>query len=163
MIIPSILEKNLKAIQDKVAVLDKNCTLFQIDVSDGKLVHGEPTFTDIAKLDNIPTDANFELDLMVERPDLFVEKRVTNVFKICANIKATKYITSFIQKAKELDYITGISVNLDTPLSLIDPLVPIVDFIQFMGVEAGAQGRNFNKKVIAKIKEFKEKYPEIEI
>lgn len=162
MIIPAILEKEFSEVKKKVAELDQYTATFQIDVADGKLVDGE-TFTDIKLLDSIQTEATFEIDLMVENPQDYVEERVLSVFKISANIKATDKIPEFIEKAKSLDYVVGISINIDTPLELIEPLLNEIDYVQFMDVKPGGQGRNFDSKVIKKIKEFIEKHPTIEI
>jgi len=162
MIIPAILETDFSEIKKKVAELEQETSIFQIDVADGKLVDGK-TFLDISKLDEIETEATFEVDLMVENPQNYVKERILSVFKISANIKAMENIPEFIQKAKALDYVVGISINLDTPIELIEPLLGNLDYVQFMDIVAGGQGRKFDQKVITKIKEFKERHPYIEI
>ena len=154
MIIPAILEKNFTEIKNKILLLDQFCPNFQIDIVDGHATDGE-SYLNAKMLDTIQTEATFELDLMVENPQDYVNERIVSVFKVCANINALKNIPEFIQKAKEQDYLVGVSINVDTPLDLIDSLVGDLDYIQFMGVVPGAQGRTFDKKVIAKIKDFK--------
>jgi len=162
MIIPAILEKDFSEIKSKIAELDQYTAIFQIDIIDGKITKGE-TFLLPELLDQVQTEATFELDLMVENPQDFVQERILSVFKVCANIKAMQNIPAFIQKAKEQDYVVGVSINLDTPLDLIEPLLSEIDYIQFMGVTPGAQGRKFDKKTIEKITEFKKEHPYFEI
>lgn len=162
MIIPAILEKEFSEVKKKVAELDQYSATFQIDVIDGKVTDGE-TFLDIKLLDSIETESTFEVDLIVDNPQDYVEERVLSVFKISANIKATDKIPEFIEKAKALDYVVGISVNLDTPLELLEPLLSEIDYVQFMDIQPGKQGRKFDKKVIEKVKEFIKEHPSIEV
>ena len=162
MLIPAILETEFNEIKRKVGELDQYTALFQIDIEDGKLVNGK-TFLNPKMLDQIETDATFEMDLMVNNPQDFVRERILSVFKVCANIRAADKIPEFIQKAREQDYVVGISINIDTPIELVEPLLTEIDYIQFMGIIPGGQGRKFDKKVINKIKDFKDKYPSMEM
>ncbi|KKP78310.1 MAG: Ribulose-phosphate 3-epimerase [Candidatus Nomurabacteria bacterium GW2011_GWC2_35_35] len=58
----------------------------------------------------------------------------------------------------------GISININTSLEQIFPLINNVDFVQFMGIEkVGFQGQEFNKKVLENIKILKERFPDLVI
>jgi len=163
MIIPVILEESFTEVKNKVEIIGDDAPLIQIDIVDGKVTAGK-TFLNPILLDTIKTDTTFELDLMVENPQDYVRSRILSVFKICANINATNNIPEFIKRAKNLDYVVGISINLDTPLELLEPLLSEIDYVQFMGVIPGSQGKNkFDKKVLTKIKEFTKKHPGMEI
>lgn len=159
MIIPTILEPEFLEVKRKIELLEQYTPMFQIDIVDGKLTDGK-TFLEPKLLDTIATESTFELDLMVENPQDYVQNRILSVFKVCANIKASKNIPEFIQKAKEQDYVVGISINLDTPMELIEPLLGEIDYVQFMDVIPGTQGKQkFNPKVITKVKNFIKEYP----
>lgn len=163
MIIPTILEETFTEVKKNVEIIGDDAPLIQIDIVDGKITDGK-TFLNPSLLDSIQTDTTFELDLMVENPQDYVKSRILSVFKVCANIKATNNIPDFIKRAKNLDYVVGISVDLDTPLELLEPLLSEIDYVQFMSVVPGSQGKNkFNKKVITQIKEFTKKHPTMEI
>ena len=162
MIIPAILEKDIIEIKNKVQMLQDECSLFQIDVADGSLVNGS-TFLSVKSLDQIDTDSTFELDLMVKNPQDYVKQRILSVFKVCTYIKANSNVEEFIKRAKSLDYITGISVDSLTDISEIEKYISDIDYIQFMGVEPGGQGRPFDKKIINKVKEVKDLYSFIDI
>lgn len=163
MVIPAILEQDFSEVKNKIELIDQETALIQIDVVDGKVTAGK-TFLNPKLLDTLQTDTTFELDLMVENPQDYVKTRIMSVFKVCANINALDNIPEFIQKARAQEYVIGISINLDTPLELIEPLLSEIDYVQFMGVVPGSQGKNkFDKKVVQKIKEFKKKHPDMEI
>jgi len=58
----------------------------------------------------------------------------------------------------------GISINIDTPLEKVFPLIANVDFLQCMGIDkVGFQGQEFDEKVIENIKILREKFPDIVI
>ena len=160
MIIPGILEKTLEDIQKKIEIVEKNVDLVQIDVVDNILVSGE-TFLDLEKLDSINTKCDLEIHLMVENPHKYVFK-IKNTIKYLSQIESD-HIQDFINKSKYLGYKTGLSISPDTPNYVLDPYLEQVDYIQFMGVIPGAQGRPFEPKVLEKIKEFKLLHPRIEI
>jgi len=161
MIIPTILEPEFSEVKRKIELLEQYTPMFQIDIVDGKLTEGK-TFLTPKLLDTIATETTFELDLMVENPQDYVQERIMSVFRVCANVKATDNIPEFIEKAKEQDYVVGISINLDTPIELIEPLLGEIDYVQFMDVVPGTQGKQkFNPKVIDKIKDFIKGYPDM--
>ena len=58
-----------------------------------------------------------------------------------------------LDRANKLGFITGISLNPETPVSVITPLLKKVNLIQLMGIHPGAQGRTFDENTISKIKE----------
>jgi ribulose-phosphate 3-epimerase len=54
----------------------------------------------------------------------------------------------------------GVALNIDTPNEQIYPLIPVVDFVQFMGIaKIGFQGEPFDERVLAKIADLRGKYP----
>ncbi len=162
MVIPTILEKDFQQVKNKVTLLEKRATLIQIDIADGKIVEGE-TFLDKESLTTLETISTIELDLMVENPQEWIEIQNNKIVKACANILAKTNIPAFITTAKNKNIKVGISINPDTTLNEYEEFVPQVDFVQFMGVIPGAQGRTFENSVIAQIIEFKNKYPQMEI
>lgn len=159
MIIPGILEKTLEDIQNKIKIVENNVDLVQIDVVDNILVSGQ-TFLDLEKLDSINTKCKFEIHLMVENPHKYVFE-LKNATKYISQIESD-HILDFINKSKELGYITGLSINPDTPNHTLDPYLEQIDYVQFMGVIPGAQGKPFESKVLEKIKDFKLLHPRIE-
>jgi len=58
-----------------------------------------------------------------------------------------------LDRANKLWLYTGISLNPETPVSVITPLLKKVNVIQLMGIHPGAQGRTFDENTISKIKE----------
>jgi ribulose-phosphate 3-epimerase len=161
MIIPTILEKNKDEILNKINIIDGNVPHFQIDFVDPTLFSGD-TYLETGYLNELDLRSSVELDLMVKNPVEYLDKKIKNVTKIMANINGQN-ISDFINISNDMAYITGISVNLDNVLEQYYTFVDDIDFIQFMGVLPGGQGRGFDKKVIENIVQFGEDFPDVPV
>jgi ribulose-phosphate 3-epimerase len=162
MIIPVILEESFEGIKKKVQLIDFVAKVIQIDFADGNLVDGK-TFLDIYKLDEIKTDAEFDIHLMVKDPITFLDRKVHRVFKICSQIEADFDVANFIERARELEYLVGLSLNFETDIDTVEKYVSDLDFVQFVSVEPGGQGRKFHNEVIEKIGKFRERHSGVKI
>lgn len=172
MIIPAILEKDLKDILNKVDLVKDVAKTIQIDVLDNTLIKGS-TFTNLNKLKNIDPEIEITIHLMVGNPKEYVKKlngpfifnkgKLSNVSTLITQLIEDKNeILEFIKLAKASGYKTGLSINTDQDISLLIPFLDKVDVIQFMGVHPGKQGNDFLPEVINKIIDFKSKFPGIE-
>lgn len=58
----------------------------------------------------------------------------------------------------------GLSLLMETPLSVLDPVIASCDAVQLMGIRTlGAQGAPFDPEVISRVKELHAKYPDLTI
>ena len=160
MIIPGIFEIDFEEIKRKIKLVESATRLIQIDFADGELVDGK-TLLDIYKLDEIDTMANFDLDLMVQNPIKFLEKKVQKAEKISMLIDAEKYIEKFIEMAKKLKYKVGLSLRPLTPVEKIEEYLDELDYVQFFTIRPGGSGREFQVEVLEKLENFKNDYPSI--
>lgn len=56
----------------------------------------------------------------------------------------------------------GLAINLDTPLTFIEPYLSQISYVQFMGTERiGKQGQPFDRRVIERTRAFHAKYPDL--
>lgn len=161
MIIPGILEKTAKEIQKKIKLIHKVSEIIQIDVADNILVSGSSE-SDPKKLKNLRALCPIELHLMVKNPVEYLEYDLTNFSKISAQIEGEN-INAFVNAAVTMGYSVGLSINPETPNSSLDEYLPVINYIQFMAVTPGAQGRDFNYEVLEKIKDFRNRHDSIEI
>ena len=158
MIIPGILETDFEEIEKKIGLVEGKVERIQIDIADGELVDGK-TFLGIEQIGNLKTTAELELHLMVENPLEFVETKINNVGRVCAQIEAILYVEDFVKNAHEKVYVVGLSLSPESELKELKPYIDHIDFVQFMTVIPGEQGRPFEDSVLEKIKEFKNLWP----
>ncbi len=90
---------------------------------------------------------------------LFIDYVVAGASRIVLHVEAKGNILEAIEKLKGKVEI-GLALNIDTSLDVLEAYKNKIQYIQLMGIDnVGFQGQAFDEKVIAKIKEVKEKYP----
>ena len=169
MIIPAILEKDIKECERKIKLVEGACSAVQIDILDNTIVPGE-TFQDLQNLEEIETLVDITIHFMVKDPINFIRKlgflfppnttKINGVSTLITQVADIQETENFLKYAKDLGYKTGISINSDQDILPLEGLIQGADIIQFMGVEPGKQGGEFIPSVLEKIKNFKNKYPE---
>ncbi len=158
MIIPGIFETDFEIIKKQIKEMEGVAQIVQIDIDDGLIDNGL-TFLDYERFNEIQTKLQYDLHLMVAHPIKFLEKPITNVVKVCTHVEAYDDIWEFLKKGKSIGYKVGLSIHLDSEPESWMKYVETCDFIQFMGVIPGAQGRKFDTTVLEKIEEFKKVFP----
>jgi ribulose-phosphate 3-epimerase len=151
-----------------------------VDICDGQFTPApswpykkhDTNFDSITKEDRgLPfwEEVEYEFDLMVNKPEDVVEKYVAaGATRIVLHAESKGDIAGAIEKLEGKVEI-GLALNIDTPLDALEPYSDKlqegkVQCIQLMGIDnVGFQGQVFDKKVIAIIKEVKEKYPNLPI
>lgn len=185
-IIPAIIPKDFRDLEDKMSLVSGLIAIVQIDVLDGKLTPSkswpfvntpDQDFLRIIKEDEgFPfwEELDFEVDLMVEEPEKYIEdwvkagaKRVILHFESFGNIERAKSaIAQFKDKfsipGSPLNIEIGIAVGVETPDESYKELISEVDFIQFMGInKIGFQGESFDERVLNKIENTRKEYPKV--
>ena len=123
---------------------------------------------------------DFEADLMVKHPENIVDDWISaGAKRVIIHIESTPDPLSLFQKIK-LEYgasdessygvETGVALNIETPNEEVYELLsevddegePAIDSVQFMGIEnIGYQGEPFDERVFEKIRELRERFPDI--
>lgn len=170
MIIPAILERNFKDIQNKVNLIDKVSSTIQIDVVDNTIIEGD-TFLDLKKLTQLKTKNDITIHFMVEDPlkylkgagffSLLNKGKIEGVSTIITQLINPDKLNQLIKFLEKNKYKIGLSINADEDTSLLRPYLANLDLIQFMGVTPGKQGNNFIPSVLDKIKRFKMDFPKV--
>ncbi len=183
-IIPAIIPVSRQDLEDKLLQLQGIADRVQIDVVDGIAAtpaawpfsapvssHGSPE--SVAEALSFMGTLHVEADLMVEdaqaamRPWIDAganrivihSERVHALPKLLSDIH-TRYghDTAFTPGILSI----GLAIHAATDISLIEPFLGKVDYVQFMGIaNIGKQGEPFDQRVMPKIRAFKKKYPQM--
>ena len=141
-IIPAILATDVSNLKLKLADIPQEIEFVHIDVLE----------TDIWA--NI--DRDFEAHLMVKKPGQIINKWVKRgakrIILHSLGSRASKLIGTEI----------GLGVELDVPIEKIFPLISQIDFIHLMSIaQIGKQGHSLDERIFDRIREVKEKFPQI--
>ena len=155
---PSILSADFSVLGEEIkTVTDAGAKYIHIDVMDGAFVksisYGMPVIKSIRKC----TDAVFDVHLMVNEPiryiDDFAESGadiITVHQEACSDLEAT--IAAIRKAGKKV----GVSINPDTPVSVLENAVQLCDMVLIMSVFPGFGGQSFIPHSLDKIRETKE-------
>jgi ribulose-phosphate 3-epimerase len=170
-IIPAILPKDFAEIEEKIGLIRGFAKTVQIDVCDGQFVPNatwpyrkeDDTFKKIlSEAEGLPgwQDLNFEIDMMVNKPEDHVDEWVSaGATRIIIHVEARGDVAAAVESLQGRAEI-GLALNIETPLSALEPFKDKIQFVQCMGIDhIGFQGQGFDTKVIDKVKEVKAVFP----
>ena len=155
MISPSILGGNFSNVADDIAAIaSSGADYAHFDVMDGHFV---PEITFGAKMveDARPlTDLVFDVHLMIDEPERTVGRfAAAGAGIITVHAEATRHIWRTLALIKESGAEAGVAINPGTPVSFIESVLPIADYILVMTVNPGWGGQRFIPECIEKIRE----------
>ena len=171
-IIPSILEKNILDIKEKIEKIENLVQWIQIDVCDGEFASPVTwPFTEsdldsaIHELKDITTKINIELHLMTLRPEEILDEWIdTPVKRIFIHHEATSKEELDLTVLDMSTTQSGLALNLETPVDVVDEFIAHIDDIQLMSIaKIGQQGALFDERVMNKIKQLRKRYPKVKI
>jgi len=144
-IIPAILPKGEKDLEEKIAALPPEITFIHYDVLEENIW--------------VPIPQDFEVHLMVEEPERLFSKWIERGAKRLSTHVVTPELAKFRGQAE-----IGLAVELDKPLSEVIPFVDFVDFIHLMSIEEiGAQGHPLDERIFARLAELQKQFPNVPI
>ncbi len=156
LIVPAILTDSLATFSEQLKKVEKDFSSIQIDVMDGLFVNNT-SFTEREQVNELNSEAYFELHLMVKDPmsEMALWTDVANVNSAVFHIESDVDPEECVRHIRKHGWKAGIALNPETPLSKALPYLKMVDEVLFMTVHPGHQGSVFVEEVLEKIKEFK--------
>ncbi|MDO8471509.1 MAG: hypothetical protein Q7S49_02790 [bacterium] len=145
-VIPAILATSASDLNLKLAKIPKEIKLVHVDVLE------EDIWVDASGI-------NFEAHLMVSRPEEIIERWVERGAKRIIVHELNEEINKFRDRVE-----IGLAVELDVPIEETFQLIPKVDFVHLMAIDAlGTQGDDFEPVIFDRIKKVKETFPQMTI
>ena len=157
MIIPDILETTKDAVVEKIKLIENVTPLIHIDVMDRVLFNGQ-AIKDVEFLSSVISEADFELHLMVKNPLEYVKKAIPTVRRIVSQVESD-HVKEFVIEGKRLGYEIGLSIDIETPTSAVEPYLERIDYVQFMSINTGKSGQKLKPEVYGKIEQFNTELP----
>ena len=151
---PSILSADFSKLGNEIQDLEKaGADFIHIDVMDGHFV---PNITIgpevINKLRNY-TLLPFDVHLMISPVHDFIKNFAeAGADIITIHPEATKDLTDSIKKIKSYNKKAGVSLNPETPVDKVLPILNLIDLVLIMSVNPGFGGQKFMKETLEKVK-----------
>lgn len=178
-IVPAVLPSSRKDLEEKLALFVRLPSIrrIQIDVVDGRFATpaswpytAPPEFALMVEhgemLPHLAEHIEYEIDLMcldalpvAESWLALGASRLT--FHAESMIDIGQLHTAHSRFGKDAVTI-GVALNIASDLSLIEPFVEQIEYVQFMGIaNIGRQGQPFDTRVLEKIRTFHHRHPPI--
>lgn len=151
---PSILSADFSRLGEHVSLIEKGgADLIHVDVMDGHFVPNISFGAAVMKSLNGKTDMNYDVHLMIEDPDKYLEDFVTDKTEyITVHQEACVHLHRTIQHIKSLGIKAGVSINPATPIGVLEDILGDVDMVLVMSVNPGFGGQKFIPRALDKIK-----------
>ena len=187
-IIPALMPKSFTELRELTERFVGLVETVQLDVMDGIFVPEKswPYSEDKNELrelvgghDTIPfwEDIDFEADLMIQNPEEEIGNWIScGASRIIVHIESVRHMDFIIEEVQgsiagkqedenlEKNIEIGVALNINTPNTVIEPFIRSINFIQCMGIaKIGYQGQPFDSRVVAKIEDLRERYPDVTI
>lgn len=159
-IIPTILVKSFREVEEKVKSVEKYVKRVQLDVMDGIFVDNE-TWPHEKRgkprdLKKIKTKLKFEIHLMVQEPEEVIDEWLKVADRVIIHFESKitnrEYgIRNLIEKVHKQKKEIGLALNPETHYAVATPFLKDLDLVQIMTVQPGWGGQEFREWVLAKI------------
>lgn len=161
-VIPAVLANSPEEFEKMIRLVAPYAARVHLDIADGIFVPNE-TIKGYLELDLAPADLKYDVHLMVKNPlDQLSHWDRENTDRFIVHIESED-IEKTIVELRSMGKSVGIAVNPDTSNEKVEPFLAMADFVQFMTINPGFQGREFLDHVLEKIADFRKKHPEIVI
>ena len=151
---PSILSADFSKLGSEIEKLEKaKADLIHIDVMDGHFVPnitiGPEVISKLRKHTSLP----FDVHLMISPVHNFIKNFADAGSDIITiHPEATKDLVSSIEKIKSFKKKVGISLNPETSINKVLPILNSIDIVLVMSVNPGFGGQKFMKETLEKVK-----------
>ncbi len=152
---PSILSANFAHLADDVKKIEKGgADLIHVDVMDGHFVPNISFGSTVMKSLMGNTALPFDVHLMIESPDDYLEEFVTPQTEyITVHAEACAHLNRTVQYVKSLGVKAGVSINPATPPGVLEYILEDVDLVLLMSVNPGFGGQKLIPNVLGKARE----------
>ena len=158
MISPSILSADFTNIRrDFLQMEEAKSDFVHVDIMDGNYVPNISFGPDIVKQLKTLTDIPFDVHLMIENPENYIEDFVkAGADIITIHPSTTKHLNRTISLIKSYGIDVGVAINPAENLDILQYVLEDINLVLIMSVNPGFGGQSFIESSLRKIKETRE-------
>ena len=157
-ILPSILSADFARLGDEIASVERGgAGMLHVDVMDGHFVPnltlGPPLVQSIRKV----TKSILDVHLMITDPDKFAPIFVeAGADQVSIHYEAAIHLDRTVRNVQALGARAGVVLNPATPVSVLEDILDVADYVLIMSVNPGFGGQQFISNALKKIRRLAE-------
>lgn len=158
IIAPSILAADYTILGEQIKESERGgAAWIHCDIMDGHFVPNISYGPDIVKAARRSApDLLLDVHLMIQHPDQYIESFAdAGADLISVHLEACPHLHRTLQLIRANGCMKGVAINPATPVSLLEPVLDMVDLIVIMSVNPGFGGQSFIESSIGKIDSLK--------
>ena len=155
LVSPSILSSDFANLESEMKRLKAaGADWAHVDVMDGHFVPnisiGAPVVKAISKVSDIPLDVH----LMISDPDFYLDDFIkAGAYMITIHEECDSDVEKVLRRIREAGVKCALSIKPNTPVSVLEKYIDILDMVLIMTVEPGFGGQKFIEACLPKISE----------
>ncbi len=153
-IIPSILSADFARLGEDIARVEEGgATMLHLDVMDGHFVPnltiGPPVVKSIRKITRMTLDVH----LMIAEPDRYISSFLdAGADQISVHQEASVHLDRTLRMIREGGAPAGVVLNPATPITMLEDVLDVADYVLIMSVNPGFGGQQFIPNSLRKIR-----------
>jgi ribulose-phosphate 3-epimerase len=151
---PSILAADLGHLADAVKAIERGgAGLVHVDVMDGRFVPnislGPVVVEAVRRATTLPIDVHLMVESAERYLDVFVDAGAGSV---AVHVEALPHLQRAVAHLRGRGVRPGVALNPSTPISLLEEILPELDFVLVMSVNPGFAGQSLLPQALDKIR-----------
>src|SRR5215469_3053520 len=153
-IVPSILSADFARLAEEIGRVERGgATMLHLDVMDGHFVPnltiGPPVVESIRK----STRLHLDVHLMIENPERYVTSFVqAGANSVLVHYEACRHLDGTLERIKKEGAMAGVVLNPATPVSVLEDILEVADYVLLMSVNPGFGGQQLIPYVLKKVR-----------
>jgi len=153
-IVPSILSADFARLAEEIARAERGgARLLHVDIMDGHFVSnltiGPPVVESIRKATRLHLDCH----LMIENPERYAETFVhAGANSVSVHYEAARHLDGCLNAIKKAGAMAGVVLNPATPVSVLEDVLEVADYVLLMSVNPGYGGQKLIPYVLDKVR-----------
>lgn len=159
LVCPSVLAADFANLERDIATIQEATPILHLDIMDGHFVPNISFGPGVVKSIRAVTDQFLDVHLMVSNPGMWVEPFAkAGADMIVIHVEATPHAERVLSDIKGRGLKAGVALTPQTPLSVLDYLLDVLDMVLVMTVNPGFGGQSFIPMSLQKIADLREMF-----